>query len=353
MKLIRTLQVLCLVSFFTVVALAQPRGGEQRTVRMNVTVETSRGVRVEGLPIALAFGATSAIGRTNSNGTVTLSGSYPASRDHVYVVPMPYVSPDLSPSRDADVAKYVEVVNANTFDRMYRKDLVSGVEDYTITLTARPSFSVTARLLVNGSPISFSTIHANTIVPKEAGDGGGSVTVGGLPANDEAYVFLYPDDERIVCRHISQASPGSSVALGDIEIGIRPASRKINVHVNNVDQLKATTEKPSGRSRNLTLISADGQSTFGSNLNGLGDSVIDTRVDNPVLELPAGTYYACPGLLDGTGLPLKLLKLLQSGRAPDLDGAKAAKVVVPSVSGDPMSVTIDGVAAEAAISGVP
>lgn len=333
-------------------AVSQSGHSESRTITVKVTVRDSSGSAVSGLAVGVVSGSRSSLSKTEASGSVTLTASIPSDMSRVYVMPMPYTRLETSNEQAEAVAKYVEVTNANKFERVYSLDLVEGTSMYTLNIDGTPAFKASLRAVRSGAPVEFSVIHPYILSPRSSNDDGAAVVVGGLPVGTDALLFLYTEDEAVHVVTVRHAAAGSTVAVGDIELGANSPGRKVAVHVNDVIQLKASIRDVRGRDKVLTFVRASDGRPFCVNLDKEGDTHVGTRGSRPVAELPVGTFYMCPGMLDGTGAAMKLYKLILAGRVSEVESAGVPKIVVDSVTGNVMMMSIDGVAAEAAVESV-
>jgi hypothetical protein len=161
-------------------------------------------------------------------------------------------------------------------------------------------------------------------------------------------------DERVFVLEVPSSPANEVASLGDVSFPALASGQKIKIQMNGGAQLGATSSKLINRSSNITLISASTGQAYGGAVTSDGTVFASKRdeSDND-MQLPLGTYYACPGALDGVGLPTKLWKLIRAGRVADVEAASVPKIVVTTASDKAQAFTVDGVAAEAAITGIP
>lgn len=321
-------------------------------MRVNVTVQAPAGTPVPSIAVSLATGKGAAVARTDANGKVSLAGTADTTDTVVPIVLSPITTGGYYAERTQDIERYEAVVGAHAFERSYPLKLAAGVEDYTLTITGQPACRVTARILMNGQGAKCNVIHANTLVPTRCE--AGVVSVGGVPANQEGLVFVVPPaDERVFVLEVPATAANQVADLGDVTIPSRPSAQRIEVRVSNVDQLRATSAKPIPRNAHLTLVSSTTGQAYVAAVTANGDAFAAGRQDVNDVEVPLGTYYVCPGALNGVGLPTKLWKLIRAGRVADVEAASAPKIVVTTASDKAQAFSVDGVAAEAAITGIP
>lgn len=329
---------------------AEPR----RKVSVEVTVHAPAGTPVASVAVSLATGKGAAVARTDANGKVALVGTADANDTVVPILLSPITAGGFYAERTQDIERYEVVLGAHAFERSYPLQLVSGVEKYSITLIGQPACRVTARILIGGQPANVDVIHANTALPLECPSG--EVTMGGIPANRAGLAFVFPagDDERTFVLEVPATPANEVAALGDVSFPALVSGQRIKIQMNGGAQLRATSAKLVERSSNITLISSTTGQAYGGAVTSDGTVWSPGRNENDSdMQVPLGTYYACPGALDGVGLPTKLWKLIRAGRVAEVEAASVPKIVVTTASDKAQSFTVDGVAAEAAITGIP
>lgn len=328
---------------------AEPR----RKVRVEVTVHAPAGTPVASVAVSLATGKGAAVARTDANGKVTLVGTAEVTDTAVPIVLSPITAGGFYAERTQDIERYETVMGSHAFERGYPLQLVTGVEDYSITLIGKPSCKVAARILIGGQPANVDVIHANTALPLECPSG--EVSMGGIPANQAGLAFVFPegDDERVFVLEVPATSANEVAALGDVSFPALVSGQRIKIQMNGGAQLRATSAKLIERGSNITLISSTTGQAYGGAVTSDGTAWSPGRNENDSdMRVPLGTYYVCPGALDGVGLPTKLWKLIRAGRVADVEAASVPKIVVTAASDKAQSFTVDGVAAEAAITGI-
>jgi hypothetical protein len=323
---------------------------ERRVIRLSVSVASSSGAPVEGLCVGVLTGEPSSWDRTDANWMAVLTADVPSTSTSVWVGVVPSIEAYAGPQSRTDRGVYDAATTSSVFQRFYEVTLAEGVNQYQLPIVGSAARSVSVRLVKNGQPIRFNAMHPFTISPIECDGGGSPLKIGGLPCDDETLIFLYTRSEQIYVLSCASASAGSETPFGDLEVGPDEPGRKVSLRVDQNSALCRTLSQPITRCKNLTIVRVSDGKVFGCGVShGSDTSVVSGRPSQPMLQLPIGSYFVCPGLGDGSGLPTKLLRLVQDGRIPDLMAAGVPMLNVDASSGEVLMYSIDGPAIEFAI----
>lgn len=323
---------------------------EQRVIQVTIVVTLPNGSPAAGLCVGVLSKSPSSFGRTNASGSCTVTASLPSDLNMCNVALMPTIDAYSNPRSREDWAKYELVTSSGSFNRFYPVAMQTGVTGYSLSIAGAPARGVSVRLVRSGQPIKFRAVHQHLISPLKCDGDGSALVVYGLRADANETVCLYTGDERVFVLETVAAAASTVTAAGDVECGPQTTGRPVKLRIEQAPSLCGTLERPEGRCMNLTLVRASDGAAFVCSVDGDGQTYMES--DRRTMRLPPGTYYVCPGLLDGAGLSMKLYALVRNGRIPDLEAASATKVVVSSETREPLEVTISGPGTESILQAI-
>jgi hypothetical protein len=328
------LAVMCGIGALGGVWLVGAQPATTREVSVNVEVRAADGVTVQGVAVcALVSPVPTAL--TDTTGVAHLQTIVPTEATCMYVTLAPSVRGVSIEEHNVQVQKFFDVTSASAFSLLHKVTLLEGQATYSVTIAGAPKVSVRGKIVnldAGIDPTDVGVHHANALSQTKLNQTG-NFQIGAIrkDAATELYVYL-TGDTRVVVLPISSAQAGSDIDLGEISIGSRQPGRRVDISVSDVELVRGSVEKPYTRAAGLTLVSQDGASVHCLRLHADGHVSVpgNDAADDP--RLPPGTYYACPGILDGHGEPKRLLDLLrqQPSRIADLDAASVPKLTIPS-----------------------
>lgn len=344
------------------------QGDATRTITVDVTVEAG-GVPVSRVPVIL-FGTNRPVPveATDSNGLVHLTGMVGTQDSTVAVMMTPFASRGSVEGGTiegvrAELERFDTAVGAHCFRRMYRVSLLPDQASYSLRIVGGDSIQVTGRIVDSDSPAGTPGRHVQVIassgwLPRRCGDLVGDFVLEGLPRGEAFQLFLHIDgDTRVIVVDVPAHQDAGPISLGDVTLPARPPGRPVRLTMQGRDAVQGTVARPSARHTAVTLIGSSGDVVHCLSIDeeaGTAYLARSTSADRPP-RLPPGTYYVCPGALNGQEVGDHLLAVLRtSDGAVRLDAAQAIKLEIPATGGEePFALTFDAKTAEDRIMAVP
>lgn len=163
-----------------------------------------------------------------------------------------------------------------------------------------------------------------------------TITVGGLPLQEPAWVYLHSGD-RLIGVTLPVAADGADIGVLTFP---DPPADLTQVALRMTNPLMLAGERPQ-RADGITLIAMDASVMYLFQSDTQGNAVGEDRETASVKVAP-GEYYVMPGLAV-TNYPVqRLVQRLRAGE--DLTGTAVPRITV--AAGQPASLTFDPVAAE-------
>ncbi len=330
---------------------ALARQADPRPVSVAVTVRTEDGTPLSRVPIQVVADHDHKFGFSDLQGALSVTVNVGAAESYLVVALSDGSWFELGPNMRAEARDRFEAVRTQFFfSRANIVPLSPPAIECSTLITAYSAISLTAIVEDGSGSVPFRRFHVRGGSSADDLDASHPFVVPGIRRGAPADIFVTVGlSPQLHVIHLNAAQTAQDVDLGLLELIGAPRTVTASLTMTNSTALSLFDIDGSALWTQVALIRSDAQVILGFRVDQASGAVVERLTAAPPLImplLPAGTYYACPGIM-GTPLPLALFDAIRDGRLADLDAAGVPKFT--AVEGQPVTLQFDARAARDAI----